>query len=157
MSLSWRQHWLQDAATRTSDTSSGADQTDSAADNTEADPAEGGTEEKDAVEPARIAGHYDLWTYAAGGEYSVEIPHDELGMTGFVFLEEDHTGKMGQSVSGTKTANNDITWDENGNISVFGNNLYTFEVQGDVLIVDQGGGRSKVLLCTRRCGRCNGI
>ncbi|MBO4373850.1 MAG: hypothetical protein J5829_01975 [Lachnospiraceae bacterium] len=98
-----------------------------------------GGEEKE----ANIPGHYDLWTYAAGGEYTVEVPHDELGMTGFVFLEADHTGSMGQSVSGTESSNNDITWDDDGNITIFGQNLYTFEVVGDVLIVNMGEGAVK--------------
>ena len=94
----------------------------------------------DAPAEAKVPGHYDLWTFAAGGEYSVEVPHDELGMTGFLFLEEDHTGKMGQSVSGTESNNNDITWDDDGNITIFGQNLYTFEVVGDVLVLDMGQG-----------------
>lgn len=108
---------------------------DSSGNGSEAEPAQ------DTAEPARIPGHYDLWTLETGGDYSAEIAHDELGMSGFIFLEEDHTGKMGQGVSGTQSANNDITWDEDGNITIFGQNLYKFEVVGDVLILDmnQGG------------------
>ncbi len=98
-------------------------------------------EAADSSEIAVIPGHYDLWTFATeGGGNWTDVPHEDMVMTGFVFLEEDHTGKMGQSVSGTESANNDITWDEDGNISMFGQNLYTFEVKGDVLAVDMGGG-----------------
>ena len=68
------------------------------------------------------------------GRVNGSITADELTISGFVFLNEDHTGQMGQSVSGTETANNDITWDDEGNIGMFGNNIYTFEVKGDVLI-----------------------
>ena len=96
---------------------------------------------QESAAPAQIPGHYDLWTFETGGDYSAEIPHDEMTMTGFMFLEEDHTGKMGQGVSGTESANNDITWDDDGNITIFGQNLYKFEVVGDVLVLDmnQGG------------------
>ncbi len=101
----------------------------------------GSTKQPSGADPADIPGHYDLWTFATGsGDFLTEMDHDEIGMTGFVFLEKDHTGKMGQSVSGTESNNNDITWDDKGNISMFGNNLYTFKVVGDVLVVDMGGG-----------------
>ena len=109
------------------------------------DGAEGGEggEAGETAKPAEIPGHYDLWTYAAGGEYTAEIPHDELGMEGFVFLEKDHTGRMGQSFSGSESVDNEFTWDDDGNISMFGQNLYTFEVVGDILIVDMGQGAVK--------------
>ncbi|MBR1479165.1 MAG: hypothetical protein IJ608_14570, partial [Lachnospiraceae bacterium] len=107
-----------------------------------AEDGEGG-EAGETAKPAEIPGHYDLWTYAAGGEYTAEIPHDELGMEGFVFLEKDHTGRMGQSFSCSESVDNEFTWDDDGNISMFGQNLYTFEVVGDILIVDMGQGAVK--------------
>ncbi len=63
----------------------------------------------------------------------MDIDHAEMTMNGYVFLEEDHTGKMNQNVSGTEASDVDITWKDDVSVEVFGNNLYSFVVKGDVL------------------------
>ncbi len=70
----------------------------------------------------------------------MELDHDEVAMNGFIFLEKDHTGRMNMNSSGTDAADNELEWDDKGNISMFGNPIYTFEVKGDVLILNMGEG-----------------
>lgn len=96
-------------------------------------------EESPAAKSAPVPGYYDLWTIGSGsGDYWTELPHEEMAMTGYVLFNEDHSGKMGQGVSGEEMSDMEITWNDDGSIEMFGNKLYTWEVSGDVLTITMG-------------------
>ncbi len=123
------------------ESSADAGETGSEKESGEADESAAEEEVKEAEEekPANIPGLYDLWTMAVGSEDNwTELPHDQMSMTGYIQFNEDHSGKMGQGVSGTESSDFDINWDDDGGIEVFGNKLYTWELKGDVMTVNMG-------------------